>query len=89
MFTLVLLQSSVTVYVLVTTTGHVPVLASLLATVKSPSAVHASAIDNPNPSKPATVVSAAGASLAPQPSIVVSAIVPVTTGAVLSVAVII
>ena len=82
-------QASSIVYVRVITNGHVPVLASLFVTVKSPSAVHASAIDNPNPSKPATVVSAAGASLAPQPSIVVSAIVPVTTGAVLSVAVII
>ena len=81
--------SSVIVYVRVTTTGHVPALASLLATIKSPSAVHASAIAKSpvNASNAATVVTAAGASFASQPSTVLAVIDPVTTGASLSVTV--
>ena len=83
--TVVLPQASCTTYVRVITIGHVPVLSALLVTVKSSSAVHASAIiKSPKPSNPATVVSAAGASLASQPSTVLSVIDPVTTGAVVS-----
>ena len=72
-----------------TTTNTDPVpaaLASLLDTIKSPSAVQPSAIIK-SPvkfSNPATVVSASGASLAVQPSTVLSVIVPVTAGAVVS-----
>ena len=86
MFALTLPPASVTVYVRVITTGHVPVLASLLATVKSPSAIHASVIAKSpdNPSNPATVVSAAAAAPATQPSTVLSVIDPVTAGAVVS-----
>ena len=63
-----------------------PVLASLLVTVKAPSAVHASAIiKSPvKPSNPDTVVSAAGASLASQPCTVLAVMDPVTAGAVVS-----
>ena len=63
-----------------------PALASLLATIKSPSAVHASAIAKSpvNASNAATVVTAAGASFASQPSTVLSVIDPLTTGAVVS-----
>ena len=78
-------QASCTTYVRVITNGHVPVLSALLVTVKSSSAVHASAIiKSPKPSIAETVVTAAGASLASQPATVLSVIDPVTTGAVVS-----
>ena len=78
-------HASATTYVRVITNGHVPVLVSVLDTVKTPSAVHTSAIIKV-PSKfsnPATVVSA-GASLTSHPSTVLAVIDPVTTGAVVS-----
>ena len=58
---LALLQASVIVYVLVTTTGQVPAEETLLVTTSEPSTVHASVIVIPpaSPSRPATVVSAA------------------------------
>ena len=84
MSTLSLSQASFTVYVLVITIGHVLAVASLLATVKPKSAVQSSAIYTPNASNAATVATAAGAALAAQPSTVLSAIDPVTAGAVIS-----
>src|SRR5690606_15153677 len=77
-------QASVTVYVLVTTIGQVPVEASELVTTRSASAVQASEIVNPRASSAATVLTGAVASAATQPSTVVSAIVPVIVGGVLS-----
>ena len=77
-------QASVTVYVLVTTTGHVPDDASLEVTTNLASIVHASEIVNPNPSSAVTVLTAAVASLALQPSTVVVLIVPVMDGGVVS-----
>ena len=65
-----LLQASVMVYVLVITSGHVPIDVSVNATTKLASAVQLSAIVIPNVSSPATVVCAAGASVATQPVIV-------------------
>ena len=65
-----LLHASVMVYVLVITSGHVPVDVSVNATTKLASAVQLSAIVIPNVSNPATVVCAAGASVATQPVIV-------------------
>ena len=51
-----LLHASVIVYVLVITSGHVPVDVSVNATTKLASAVQLSAIVIPNVSNPATVV---------------------------------
>ena len=77
-------HASVTLYVLVTITGHVPDETSLLVTTKDASVVHASLIANPRLSRAATVETAAGAFDATQPSMVVGAIVPVIVGAVVS-----
>ena len=77
-------QASVTVYVRDTTIGQVPVPASLLATTRFASVVQTSLMLRPSASRPDTVVSAAGAALAEQPSTVVAAIVPVIAGAVVS-----
>ena len=77
-------QASVIVYVLVTTIGQVPADASVLVTTKVASGVQASAIVNPIVSKAETVVTAAGAAEAEQPSTFAAVILPVTTGAVVS-----
>ena len=77
-------QASVILYVLVTTIGQVPADVSVLVTTKVASGVQASAIVNPIPSNTATVVTAAGAADAAHPSALAAAIVPVTTGAVVS-----
>jgi len=77
-------QASVTVYVLVTTIGQVPLEASELVTTRSASAVQASEIVNPRASSAATVLTGAVAAEAAQPSMVV-AILPVITGGVLSI----
>jgi hypothetical protein len=77
-------HKSVIVYVLVITSGHVPLDASKELTTRFASGVHTSAICIPNASSAATVVAAAGASVGPQPSTVDAGIVPVTTGASVS-----
>src|SRR6185436_18152646 len=74
-------QASAMVYVLVITNGQVPDEVCVEVTTRFASAVHASAIVIPNASNCATVVAAAGAAVASQPSTVVAAMVPVTTGA--------
>ena len=68
------------------TIGHVPVTTSELAITISASAVQASVIVKlpERASKPATVVSAAGASVAAHPSTTVISIAPAIAGAVTS-----
>ena len=63
-----------------------PTGTSTCATVMSPSALHASVmVRSPvKASRPATVVSAAGAALTSQPSTVVAVIEPAITGACVS-----
>jgi hypothetical protein len=86
MFTLVLRHASVTLYVRVTTIGHVPATVCVLVTTRLASTVHASEIWGfpGKASRAATVVTADGASAAVQPATVVVVILPVTEGGVLS-----
>ena len=80
-----LLQASVIVYVLVNVIGHVPVaVPSTLVTTKLASVVQLSDIVKPAASNAATVVIAAGASAIAQPVAFTAGNVPVTTGAVVS-----
>ena len=69
------------------TIGQVPLAASLCVTTKSISAVHPSLIEGlpVSASKAETEVTAVGAAAILQPSIVVDVILPLTTGAVLSI----
>ena len=84
--TLVLRHASVTLYVLVTTIGHVPADVCVLVTTRLPSTVHPSVIWRfpVNASNAATVVTAAGAAPTAHPSTVVGVMLPVTAGAMLS-----
>ncbi len=80
-----LLQASVIVYVLVKVIGHVPVaVPSELVTTKFASAVQLSEIVKPAVSNAVTVVIADGAAAIEQPSVFEAVKVPVTTGAVVS-----
>ena len=66
------------------TNGQVPLGASRWLTTRFASLVHPSLMFNPKPSNCATVVAAAGAALASHPSMLLTAIVPVINGAVVS-----
>ena len=80
-----LLQVSLIVYVLVNVIGHVPVaVPSELVTTKLASVVQLSEIVNPAASNAVTVVIATGASVIEQPFVLAAGNVPVTTGAVVS-----
>ncbi len=80
-----LLQASFMVYVLVNEIEQVPeAVPSTLVTTKFASEVQLSEIDNPAVSKAAIEVIAAGASAIEQPFIFEAVKVPVTTGAVVS-----
>ena len=78
-------QASVIVYVLVTTIGHVPADVSALVTTKVASEVHASETEIPNNTSNATTVETGdGAAVAEHPCTLVTGIIPVTTGTVVS-----
>ena len=80
-----LLQASFTVYVLVKVIGHVPVaVPSELVTTKFASAVQLSEMVMPDVSNAVTVVIADGAAVIEQPVVFEAVKVPVTTGAVVS-----
>ena len=80
-----LLQASFIVYVLIKVIGHVPEdVPSELVTTKFASKVQLSEIVRPAASNAATVVIAAGASVSEQPVAFTAGNVPVTTGAVVS-----
>ena len=80
-----MLQASVIVYVLVNVIGQVPVaVPSELVTTKLASVVQLSVIVNPAASNAVTVVIDDGASVIVQPLAFTAGNVPVTTGAVVS-----
>ena len=86
MLTLVLRQTSVTLYVRVITIGQVPAIVCIFVNTRFGSVVHASEIWRVpgNASRAETVVTAAGAAAIEQPSIFVTDKLPVTPGATLS-----
>ena len=78
------LQASLTVYVLVMTSGQLPAAASTWLTARFASLVHASLTLTPSASSSVTLVNATGAALALHPSTTAGASVPVINGAVVS-----